>query len=800
MTYRFDATDKAGFLAQLDATFREELGDRLGTMQTSMLELERAEDPGARRLALDALARDAHSLKGGGQLVGRVKIAALAHALESRLERLRDADHADARAAAGTIFAAVDAFEALAADRGDIDIDELVLALEGRAPRDAAAAASAWSPVVRDAAGDDAPPDVPPFPAPAAAPASAPRSRASTRRSPVESTARAGDIPIAPSAAVGVDPEPARPERATRQRKTERSVRVPTERLDAVLAHSGDLLAVHAEVAGHVRLARTFLAQLDEIRRDWSVYLRDARRPAAPPRRSRDTLDSVAHRLDQLAERLQRWIGGGVAARDRLGQLAEAVEVDLLGLRLVPVELLFASFPKLVRDLAEASGKRVDFQGLGWDTPIDRDLLERLRDPVMHLLRNSIAHGIESPAEREAAGKPLLGVVMLEASARAGEITLEVRDDGRGIDRDRIRALAATTAWPASDDAPDGNAAPSDLELGLIFQPGFSTAEHVGQIAGRGIGLDVVRTQVSELGGSIDVRSESGRGTRFLIRLPLTLIKLRVIVVTVAGRRYGLPTAFVERVLHIRRDELVSLGDRAAVDLHDGPALVASLAGLVGAAPGGDDRDVRQGLLLSTARGRAILLVDAVVLERDVVLKDLGSLLGIQPLIAGAAILEHDELLLVLDAATVVERAHAVSPPGDASSTRIAGAARRDRTLRVLVVDDSVTTRALEKNILTAAGFDVHLAVDGLDALRLVRSVRPDVIVSDVEMPRLDGFGLTERLRADEATRDLPVILVTGAETAAHQLRGFDAGADAYIVKSEFDQDRLIRTIWELVP
>ncbi|MDO8485722.1 MAG: response regulator [Candidatus Limnocylindrales bacterium] len=772
------------FAAELEATFLEELDERLRSMEAALVEIERPTDRAALRAALEAFGRDAHSLKGGAQLVGRDALAQIAHALESHLEQVRSASPDDP-VIVDPLFAAVDALDQLrrSGDSAGVDVAGLVARLSdvqmprppgGTRPDRSTAATSevaAIAPTTSTASTElttatsttheDGPPgSVPSLPDPHESTASVPGRSWNSRRA-----------------------QAATADRAVEQT---RSVRVPTERLDALMNRTADLIAAR-DAAAHRAAA-----------------LRDTVRKLGPDRHG----SAADVERAELTRQLREAADAARVESQRLAVLIEALETDLLGLRMVPLESLFHEFPRMVRDLARASGKDVRLEALGWSTPMDRDLIERLRDPVMHLLRNAVDHGIEPADVRLERGKPTSGTIILEARPRAGGIAIEVRDDGGGIDLARVHDRAAA-AGLVDPEAPHSTA----HSLGLIFASGLSTASEVTEVSGRGIGLDVVRAQVAGIGGSVEVDSEPGLGTRFVLRLPLTLVSTTVVVVRTGDRRYAVPLAAVERAVPVEPGALTALGDRSALNVPGGSVVLADLEAMVGVpyrSPDGarpaEPAGFRTALVLASATGRAGIVVDAVEAEREVVLKSFGAVLGTPAFLAGAALVDGDFLLLVLDADAVVERALAgratwgpetveMRSSQDESSRRQAA----DRPVRVLVVDDSITTRTLEKNILSAAGFEVTLAVDGLEALRAIRANRPDVVVSDVAMPGLDGIGLTRQLRANDATHDLPIILVTSLDAPEQRDEGLVAGADAYLTKQAFDQQQLLQAIRELV-
>jgi two-component system chemotaxis sensor kinase CheA len=787
------------FAAELEATFLAELDERLRSMEAALVEIERPTNDSALRAALEAFARDAHSLKGGAQLVGRERLAQIAHALESHLERVRSAP-AGEPLLADTLFAAVDALDLLrrSGESADVDVAGLVSRLSDGEPRRQP-----------DRHGQELPP------APGSAPTAPPAGEPTTQASLAE--------PLEPPPDPARIREPARG-RSSRSRRAQlatadstvepsRSVRVSTERLDSLMNRTADLIAARDAAARHATDLRDTARSLGPDRHDSAaIGNRPVHEPAGVSATRRadhsQTAAIAAARAERsdLARHLRNAADEARLESQRLAILIEALETDLLGLRMVPLDTLFREFPRMVRDLARASGKDVRLEALGWTTPMDRNLIERLRDPVMHLLRNAVDHGIEAADVRRERGKPTTGTIILEARPRAGGIAIEVRDDGGGIDLERVHDRAAA-AGLVDFDAPRSMA----LGLGLIFESGLSTAREVTEVSGRGIGLDVVRAQVVGIGGSVEVDSEPGLGTRFVLRLPLTLVSTTVLIVRTRSHRYAVPLAAVERAVPVNPDGLTGLGDRTALNVPGGSVVLSDLEAMMGGVDpvvGGPElvmpAGLRTALVLASATGRAGIVVNLVEAQREVVLKSFGPILGTPALLAGAALVDGDGLLLVLDADAVVEHALAGRAPwgpdvGERSSQDESRRQAADRPVRVLVVDDSITTRTLEKNILSAAGFEVIVAVDGLEAIRAIRAEMPDIVVSDVDMPGLDGIGLTKQLRANDATRDLPIILVTSLDAPEQRDQGLEAGADAYLTKQAFDQQQLLRSIRELV-
>lgn len=787
---------------RLAQTFAVEFGERLRALERDLVALEAAADEDARHRLIGSLLREAHSLKGAAQVVGQTEVGVLAHAMESRLEEMR-VDRTPGEWALQPLFDALDALTALGdpARASPVEVAPIIdgLHASSRHP-DTGETTTRKARPTEFAAGRRLAGAKRPGPSRPSRTAAATPPDATLWVSPAEPPVVALTPPAGPPApesrhswVPGVEPAGGG------------SIRIRTEHLDALLARGAELAAARDRAASRQTELRRLRRLVAEWRRDWQRLRGDVVRLTTTSHDDPGLREVVAfaadagRRLDRLERELAHVVAAGNADRGRLAALADGLGTELLDLRLVPVATLFDRFSRMVRDLARESGKRVELRPVGWETEIDRQLLERLIDPVMHLLRNAVDHGIEPEAERAAAGKPPVGTVLLEASQRGGGIRIEVSDDGRGIDPERVRRAAIDAGVPEGELPPA-----SDLAgiLRLVLRPGISTAGHVSEVSGRGVGLDIVRDVVARVGGTIEVASQPGSGTQVGLQLPLTLVLVDVIVVGVGERRYALPMGSVERCVRVVPGELTEVSGRPALQLGGGPVVLDDLGELLGGRSvdaGGDGR--RIAAVLKVGDERVGLLVDVVHSAIRVLVKSLGALLeaaGGSPLVAGAAILGDDELVLVLDPGQLA-RAAMIEWPGSPVRVQREPGTDVSRPVSILVVDDSVTTRTLEKSILEAAGFAVAVAADGLEALAALRRERVDLVVSDVDMPRLDGFELTRRIKADPGTRDLPVVLVTALDSPEQQEQGLDAGADAYLLKRAFDQRVLLETIQRLV-
>lgn len=473
----------------------------------------------------------------------------------------------------------------------------------------------------------------------------------------------------------------------------------------------------------------------------------------------------LEHRLDAQAS-----ADDGLADELALGRrIVEDFKTAALGFRMIPFSSITASFPRAVRDIAVAEGKDAELVITGSDTELDRLTLEALAEPITHLLRNAIAHGIESPAARERAGKPLSGRVELRAEQRGAIVSVSVSDDGIGVP---AQALAGGTAGLVE----------------TLTESGFSTAASVSAVSGRGVGLSAVRKRVEACGGTLQISTEPGRGTSVELLLPLALGLLEVMLVERSGQVYGLPLANVVEVVEVNVPPTV--GGYPTVDLRGRPTPLVDLADALGCAA--DPLAASTPAVVVRADGRAgAVACDRLLGDREVVVEGLGPFLAGIPGYLGAAVLSDGRAALLVDPDWLMRPR--VAPT--ALSVDTAAVLRR-----ILVVEDSFTIRELQRSILAASGYEVETASDGREALARV-AVEPtvDLVVTDIDMPHLDGIGLAKAIRSTPSLSALPIVIVTALGDDEQRRRGLEAGADAYIVKSGFDQRALVETVESLV-
>ena len=738
---------------RLRATFTLEIDEQVQTLNRDLLALEKATDGPEMAELVRSIFRAVHSLKGAARSAGVATVEEVCHRVEEILSRARDGHVAVDAGLLSVLFSTADLLGD-AAERLREGSEPAAATLEGFFDRldafepgsvPAAVEGGTWE--TGPAVASDASPPAAPFPEPA-----------SPRETAVVSDA-AADRPRATPA-----------------------VRVAAEKLDALLATSGELLVARhrvssrpGEVGALRELVRGTRAECAELQR--------GRAASTSPER----IGTLLQRLDRELERLAR----SLRADDRrIEQLSASLDADVRRVRMLPFSDACQGFDRMTRDLARASGKEVELVVDDGGVELDRAIIERLRDPLRHLVRNAIDHGIEAPEIRRGKGKPPEGRVTVRAALRGARVEVVVGDDGQGLDLDALREQARRRHLPEPPDA-RGLAQ-------LVFLPGLSTASMITDVSGRGVGLDVVKSQVESLHGSVEIAAGPRHGTSFTLTVPLTLSVLRALLFRAGGHIFALPSHQVSKLVRIGSDALRSVQGRDVLFLEGAPMAVVPLAaalGLESAPPLPDGRLVV--LVVAAGSERVGFIVEELLAEQDVMVKNLGRRIGRLRRVSGATILPHGGVALVLSGGHLARAA--LSAPASVARPVAHAGASSSRRRRLLVVDDSITTRSLEKSILEAAGYEVTAVADGEAAWELLRRQAVDLVVSDVDMPRLDGVELTARLRSSEGFRDLPVILLTARESEADRARGAAAGANAYLVKSAFDQRSLLETIAQLL-
>ena len=759
------ANNNDEFLKKLLATFQVEAGEHLETMSSELVALERAAADEERKEIIETIFREAHSLKGAARAVNLAEIESVCHSLESLFAGLKQRRIATSPALFDLVHQALEALAGL-------------LTPDTRTGTTASSVLGSLIRQLDDASKGGSPARVePPDSATAAIPATGP------------------DEPL-PRLARG-------PGSGT--------VRVRLEKLDAVMRQTEELFAPRlaaGQRAVELRETGATLAAWKKERARVGPVLRSIERSMARQNHSQGTAKGDAE-LSKLLEYLEAENGLMETIEDRVSRLEKSAEDDhrvLAGMlnnllhdvkqmQMLPVSSLLESFPRVTRELARDQGKHVELVTRGGEIEIDRRILEEMKDPLMHLLRNSIDHGIETPAAREQKGKSPHGTLTIAVSHRdSRNVEILLADDGAGIDIETIRTAAVRLGIASTEQI---DKLDQREMLALIFRSGLSTSPIITDLSGRGLGLAIVREKVDRLGGRIAVEAQPDSGTTVRIVLPLTLATFRGILVRAGDQLFIIPASGVERVTRVGADDIRTVENRETIPLDGQPVSFVRLSDVLELPQTkGETVDRAQVVVLRLGADRIAFRVDAILYEQEVMVKDLGNQLARVRNVAGASVLGTGQVVPVLDVPDLMRSA---TMPAATRASLPAEMADEVVTRSILVVEDSITARTLLKNILEAAGYDVTTAFDGIDAYTTLRTAAFDLIVSDVEMPRMDGFDLTARVRADKQFSGLPVVLVTALESREHRERGIDVGANAYIVKSSFDQSNLLDVIRRLI-
>ena len=705
---------------------------------------------------LEACMRAAHSLKGAARIVDIGAAVTLAHAMEELFVAAQQGDVVLDRPRIDRLLEGVDLMKAIAAAD-----DEGVEAWQARAEAFVGALEESLQARLPAAPALETPAPEPALP-----------------------------VPVPPSAATPEKPAPIRT-----ADPADRALRVSVESLNQLLDLSGEALV-------ESRRLKPFggaLQQLKRLQHDAAKAI-DALRDALPPEALTDAVAAALADARHRALECRRVLTDRIAEIDawdqQSGALAHRLYDQALKVRMRPFSDGVHALPRMVRDVAHDLGKAIRLEIVGEATQVDRDILERLDAPLGHLLRNAADHGIESPEERQAAGKPAEGRIRLEAYHSAGTLQIVIADDGRGIDPERIRAAAIVRGLAPADVA----AKLSDAELfDFLFLPGFTMKDKVSEISGRGVGLDVVQDMIRQVGGMIRVSSTIGGGTRFQLQLPLTLSVVRTLLVEIGGEPYAFPFARILRTLKIARTDISTLGGREYVSLDDRQiGLVSAHQILECGQPAASD--ALSVVLIGAAQTVYGLVVDRFLGGRELVVQPLDPRLGKIKDIAAGALMEDGSPVLIVDVEDMLRSMEKLAAADRLKGVETdAGPSASARRRRVLIVDDSFTVRELQRKVLGQHGYEVEVAVDGMDGWNMVRTGDFDLVISDIDMPRMDGIALVDMIRKHPKLGSMPIMILSYKDREADRRRGLDAGADYYLTKGSFHSEGLIQAVVDLI-
>jgi two-component system sensor histidine kinase and response regulator WspE len=722
--------------------FRMELETHAQALEAGLVAAEGETSPGK----IEPLMRASHSIKGAARMVGLDVAVELAHAMEDVLARAQHgrvtlgSNHVD------LLLQATDCFSALA----QLKAEDIPAHLE----REAANLKILGQSLAELPANPDA-------------------------------TAAAAPVPATPP------PPPVESPAAERDEKE--CVRVFAENLNRLMGLAGECLV-------QAKSVRPLGAALRRIKQDQyglsEALARAFEKRAESVEDGPGRLEDLCRRAERLHGLTLRYIEGFDQFTRRLERLSNRLYHEAVATRMRPFSDALPGYPRMVRDLAHSLGKAARLEIEGAATQVDRDILEKLEAPLTHLLRNAVDHGLETPEQRTAAGKPAEGRITLAARHISGMLEITVADDGAGIDIEKLRRKVIDKGYAPEDLA----ASLSEAELlEFPFLPGFSTRSEVNEISGRGVGLNIVQSMAHEVGGSVRVTTRVAGGTAFQLLLPLTLSVVRSLLLEIGGEPYAIPLARVDQVYRIPRAEVRVVEDRQFCTLNGANVGIidATQALQLQAAP--HTGDTLHIAVVSDHANRYGLVVDDFSGECDLVVIPLNRRLGKVANISAGAILEDGSPVLILDVEDLVHSIDTLLTHGGLKKLREEREHSRTARKRVLVVDDSLTVREVERRLLENAGYEVNVAVDGMEGWNALRGTRFDLLVTDIDMPRMDGIELVRRVRAWPQTASLPVVIVSYKDQEEYRMKGLEAGANAYLTKSSFHDAGLLNTVHDLV-
>ena len=592
------------------------------------------------------------------------------------------------------------------------------------------------------------------------------------------------------------------------------TLRVRADLIDRLVNEAGELSIARTRIEGEMRSLKTSLLDLTEnvirlrrqlreieIQAEGQIQARVAQTPEGEAEfdpleldrftRFQELTRFMAESVNDVAtvqQNLLKNLDDANAAILAQSRLNRGLQQELMGVRMIPFASQAERLYRIVRQTAKDVGKRANLDIVGGQVEIDRSVLDKMLGPIEHMLRNAVTHGVETREQRLAAGKGEVGEITLSLAQEGNEIILSLADDGKGLDAQRIRTKAESLGL-----LQPGQVADDATLLDFVFQPGFSTASELTQVSGRGVGMDVVKTEVTALGGRVEIQTQPGAGTKFRLYLPLTLAVTQTLLVRVGSHLYAIPSTMIEQVMEIKEKQLAALRDKGEAEWQDNHYPLHFLPHLLG-----DTQAVPEArrrfwvLLLRSGTQRVAVQVDELQGNQEVVVKNIGAQLARVVGIAGATVLGDGRVVLILNPVALASRS--VSVQGSLQAMPAPAAATEAHLPTVMVVDDSLTVRKITSRLLSREGYQVILAKDGVDALEQLLDVMPDVILSDIEMPRMDGFDFVRNLRADERLRDLPVIMITSRTADKHRNYAFEIGANHYLGKP-YDEEALLSLV-----
>lgn len=749
-------------MRQLMLMFKAELSEQSQVITDGLLALEKGVSGEQRKECLDRIFRAAHNIKGAARGIDARDIASVAHSLETLFNKFRLEGMAVSSRSIDLCLLGLDRMQlimtALESDQSlSFDLEDLLAQLNNR------------------------------------------QEVALDTESEIKSESGLTTEPGVSVTTVISTPAPTLVKESKTSIEDIGAIRVSLHKLDQFSALVEDLLVSKIEMEEHLTAIKRLFDESRLFSREWYQYLETSGKvnTVSPVTQENDSMEIATTAINRFRISIQQLYKQIRDSNSRYGLTYFQLQDQVRALHLVPAATQLQPLARLVRDIALDLGKKVDFTIIGGDIEIDRPILEGIKDPLMHLLRNAIDHGIESSQHRLVQGKSETGHLEIEVSRTNDRILMTIRDDGAGISADQVIKHAIRKKILTHNEILALNKAEI---IDLIFRPGFSTKEMITDISGRGVGLDIVLTNIRNLKGHIKVDTIEGKGTVFILNLPLTLSTDHGLIVRVSDSTFAIPISSVERVMEIKHEDLLEVGGNQVILIENKAIPIRDLAVVLEIGQFRLSSAEKLSLIIvSKGWQRVALLVEEIVSEREIVIKRLKPPLKAVRNVMGATFMGSSEVIVVLNPDDLVTSALRLS---DAAQLFVRGQTEAEQEVEashILVVDDSITIRTFEKTLLEACGYRVTVAANGQSAWELLQGQSFDLIITDIEMPVMNGFEFGERIKQNEKFKNIPVVMVTSLSSEAEKRRGIEIGADAYIVKSQFESKVLLDVINQLL-
>ena len=738
------------FQKRLLETFKIEANEHVMAITSGLVELEKAKDIGEQKNIIEIIYREAHSLKGAARAVDLRNIENICMSLESVFQNWKSKKTEPQPESFNNLFIAVDLISLILSTKDtenekiSSDISKVLVQLKEIEECDNDSDEKQVSPETEYA----------------------------------ESSHQEPEQPVN-----------AEPEKKGTLGKTTETVRISKVKLDSLLIQAEEMLSAKLKLIQHSSDLQVINSLIHELEKEFEKYISEEQSFLKSNKKSHELIKLIENNLSGLIN---------VSEQDQrtIGRMIDALLTEMRQVLMLPFSSLLGVFPKLTSDIAIEQDKKIDLVITGAENEIDRRILEEMKDPLIHLIRNSIDHGIEKPEKREKNNKPPSGKINISVTQLPGnKIEILVADDGKGIDIKQVKEKAVKQGIISEEEK---NELTEKEAKTLIFHSGISTSRIITDISGRGLGLAIVREKVENLGGIARLDTEHGKGTSFIIELPMTLATFRGVFINISEQLFVIPTTNIERTLRINQNDLKMVENKQTISLNGKALPYVHLADILEL----KHKDKHQSnilpvLILNAGNERIAFGVDQILQEQEVLVKNMGSVLKRVRNIGGATISGTGKVIPILNVSDLLKSAirgvPSVKPAGKI------GKLKKEKQKSVIIAEDSITSRMLLRDILETAGFQVKTAVDGAEALSFLREGEFDILVSDIDMPRMDGFELTTKVREDKRLAELPVVLVTALKSREDRERGMEAGANAYIEKASFDPRNLLNVVKRFV-